>query len=343
VKFHLKIGALLMMFLFLAACSSAPERIQITSTNQVDVSTSTVTPKPSLTIQPTKSHTPVPTVTNTPWVTKDVLAQFGMFGGDGGWDYYAFIGGQTPKWILYTDGQFVIQREDAHGVWFEETHLATSQMCSFLSQVEKVGFFTLAFDDSSASQAGIPTANPVYKFDNTTQFSEGGPYYVLQVNGSKHRQLQIYSQYVQYLVPGANQVFNFFANYSPPSNLTKYQAQFMLLRIEEGLGESIYSTPTPNAQTWPTDLPSLDTLKKQNIETEASSYFSSNVSQALVTGEMVKPIFKAFGNRLAYRLFKNGEKVYYAAARPLLPHETLNDFSGFPREEEFDLPFSCSN
>jgi len=342
MKFHLKIGALFVTFLFLAACSSTPEKTQLTSTKQVDVSTSTVTPIPSFTPQPTKSHTPVPTATSTPWVTKDILAQFGMFGGDGGWDYYAFIGGQTPEWILYTDGQFVIKKEDADGVWFEETYLTTSQMCSFLSQAEKIGFFTLPFDDSSAAEEGIPTANPVYKFDNTTQFGEGGSYYVLQVNGTKPRQLQIYSRYVQYLVPDANKVFNFFDNYSPPSNLTQYQAQNILLRIEEGLGESIYSTPTPNTLTWPSDLPTLDTLQKKNIETGASPYFSSTISQVLVTGEMVKPVFKAFENRLAYKIFQSDNQVYYAAARPLLPHETLNDFSGFPQNKEFDLPFSCS-
>lgn len=333
-----------MMLLFLTACSQAPEKTQLTSiTQQIDVSISTATSKPSLTPRPTGTHTPVPTATSTPWVTKEVLAQFGKFGGDGGWDYYAFIGGHTPKWILYTDGQLIIKREDENGVWFEETNLTPSQICSFLSQVEKIGFFNLAFDDSSASQEGIPTANPVYKFDNTTQFSEGGSYYVLQVNGSRHRQLQFYSQYIQYLVPNANRVFNFFDNYSPPSNPTEYQAQSMLLRIEEGLGEFVYSTPTPNIQTWSTNLPSLDELKKKNIETEASPYFSSNISQVLVTGEMVKPTFDAFGNRLAYRLFQSGEQVYYAAARPLLPHETLNDFSGFPQEEEIVLPFSCSN
>jgi len=343
VKLHLKIGSLLIMFLFLAACSRAPEKTQITSTIQVNVSTSTATSKPSLTPRPTGTHTLVPTATSTPWVTKDVLAQFGMFGGDGGWDYYAFIGGHMPKWILYTDGQLIIKKEDDKGVWFEETNLTTSQMCSFLSQVEKIGFFNLTFDDSSASQEGIPTANPVYKFDNTTQFSEGGSYYVLQVNGSKHRQLQFYSQYIQYLVPSANRVFNFFDNYSPSSNLIEYQAQYMLLRIEDGVGESIYSTPTPNTQIWSADLASLDALKKENIETEASPYFSSKVSQVLVIGEMVKPIFETFGNRLTYKLFQSGNQVYYVAARPLLPHETLSDFSGFPQEEEIDLPFKCSN
>jgi hypothetical protein len=342
MKFNLKIITLITNFLFLVACTYIPEKIEPTSTIQVNISTSSATPKPTFTSEPTKTLTVVPT--NTPWATKDILAQFGVFGGDGGWDYYAFIGGHTPKWILYTDGQFIFQKRDSNNnIWFEETTLNTSQICFFLSQVEKNGFFTLEFDDSSASQVGIPTANPIYKFDNTTQFSEGGSYYVLQVNGSKHRQLHVYSQYIQYLVSDAKQVFNFFDNYYPPSDLIKYDAKFMLLRIEEGFGNSIYLTPTPNIQTWPNDLPSLAVLKKDNIETEASPYFSSEISQVLITGEMVERIFESFSNKLTYRLFQSEDKVYYVAVRPLLPHETLNDFSSFPKEKEFDLSFSCSN
>src|SRR5687768_5618163 len=123
----LKIGSLAIVLLFLAACTSAPEETQPTLKTQVDTSTPTATPKPTLTPRPTQTHTPIPTVTFTPWPTKEVLAQFGLFGGDGGWDYYAFIGGDMPKWILYTDGQMIVQTEDSRGTWFEETTLTIPQ------------------------------------------------------------------------------------------------------------------------------------------------------------------------------------------------------------------------
>lgn len=343
MKNHLKVVSIFVMFFILAGCIFLPENSSLAPTIQVSTLTLTVKPTATFTPQPTSTKTPIPTATPSLWNTKTVLAQFGIFGGDGGWDHYAFIGRDMPKWILYTDGQFIVQKEDSRGVWFEETVLSNSQMCSFLSQIENTGFYTLAFDDSSALQAGIPTANPIYNFDNTTQFSEGGPYYILQVNGSKHRLLNIYSQYIQYLVPDAKKVFNFFDNYSPPSNLTKYRAQYLLLRVEEGLGYSIYSTPAPNTQNWSNDLPSLEKLREENIKTEASAYLSGGVSQVLITDEMVEPISNAFDNRLAYKLFQSEGKVYYVVARPLLPHETINDFSGFPQEAEFELPFSCNN
>jgi hypothetical protein len=189
MKSSSRIGRLLINVLFLTACSASSREV-ISQTQPpliVDASipTKTTTPRPAFTPQPTRTSVPTPTATFTLWPTKEVLLQFGIFGGDGGWDEYAFVGQDTPKLILYADGQLIVQKEDDGGVWFEETTLTVSQMCSFLSQVEKAGFFTLAFDDSSASVVGIPTANPIYKFDNTTQFSEGGPYYVIQVNGPK--------------------------------------------------------------------------------------------------------------------------------------------------------------
>lgn len=201
-----------MVFFFLAACSVTSEKIQ------PEAVVSTSSPISTLTVQPTQTETPIPLVTHTPWVTKEVLAQFGSFGGDGGWIYGAFIGWNVPKWILYTDGQLIVQKEDNYGVWFEETNLTTSQMCSFLSQIEKSGFFSLEIDNSIQSK--YPTDNPIYKFDDAAQFSIGSPYYVLQVNGKNHRQIHVYSEYVQYLIPEARQVFDLFNNYSPPSKLT---------------------------------------------------------------------------------------------------------------------------
>lgn len=346
MKYVLAFGTIL-FFIFLTSCNSLSNSTntqpQVTMASSLEISTQTATPRPTSTPNPTRTHTPMPTPIFTPWPTKEVLLQFGVFGGDGGWETYTFIGRDTPKLILYTDGQLIVKKEDENGVWFEETMLTTPQMCSLLVQIENSGFFNLEVDNSS--EAGIPTANPIYKFDDSTQFSEGGPNYIMQVNGPHPRQIHIYYQYVEYLSPEARRVFNFFNNYSPPSTLNDYHVQYLLLRIEEGLGYSVYETPAPTIQTWPADLPSLEMLEKDKVETELSAYLPQNsrdkISQVLVKSELVEPIFEAFGSRLAYTLFQSEDSVYYVAARPFLPHETLNSFSSFPWENEFALPFSC--
>lgn len=328
-----------MIFFFLAACSVTPEK------TQPDVVVSTSSPKSTLTALPTKTETPIPLVTHTPWAIKEVLAQFGSFGGDGGWIYGAFIGWNVPKWILYTDGQLIVQKEDNNGIWFEETSLTTSQMCSFLTQIEKSGFFSLEIDNSIQSK--YPTDNPIYKFDDTVPNSIGSPYYVLQVNGKNHRQIHVYSEYVQYLIPEARQIFDLFNNYYPPSKLTNYQAQYMVLRIEGGVRVPDYLTPAPIIQEWSANLPPLEILQKENIEIEGSPFFSnSSITQftnVIITGEKINSTFEAFGNRISYKFFQNGNHVYEVVARPFLPNENLNHFSEFPAEEEFELPFSCNN
>lgn len=323
------------------SCTSTSQTTLTTLTIQVETSTPTMTPRPTRTPRPTGTHTPIPTATFTPWPTKEVLAQFGVFGGDGGREYYSFIGHGMPKWVLYTDGQLIVQKEDNMGVWFEETKLTAAQMCSLLSQIEQVGFFTLAYDNSSV--AGIPTANPIYKFDSSTWFTEGGSWYVLQVNGPNPREIDVYLSYEPYLVPEARRVFDFFNNYSPPSRLTEYQPQYLLLRIQEGLGDAVNATPVPATYIWPADLPPLSILTTQNVDTTVSYLGKRPFSQVLLQGEQTKPFFDVFGNRLAYRLFQSEDQLYYVVARPFLPHETLNDFSMVPEEKQYALPFSCSN
>lgn len=343
-KTCLKIGFIWIVALFLAACNASTQKgfsqtsPIITNTKQVATAQRTATPKPTFTLQPTETRAPSPTVTFTPNPTKEVLLQFGRFGGDGGWEYFAFLGRDTPDLILYTDGQLIIKKEDHDGVWLEETKLTVPQICSFLAKIDKMGFFDL----KSSGTRG--TDDPLYQFDSTTQFGEGGPAYVIQVNGTKHKQIDIYYSYVPYLIPKAGQIFNLFSHYSPPTKLTEYQAQSMLLRIERGPGDFEYATPAPTIQPWPTDLPALEVLEKENVETEASAYFSNTdeVSQVLIQDQQIKPIFRTFGNRLAYKLFQNGDNIYNIVARPLLPHETLNNFSSYPQEKEFNLPFSCN-
>lgn len=324
-----------MMFLFLVACNATPEK------TQPDMELSTSTPSP----MSTQTETPAPHVTYTPWATKKILAQFGIFGGDGGWIFGAFIGSDLPKWVLYTDGQLIIKKEDENGFWFEETNLTTSQMCSFLTQIEESGFFSLKIDNSSQSK--YPTDNPIYKFGDTTPSSIGAPNYVLQVNGSKHRQILVYSDYVQYLIPEAKQVFDQFNNFFPSSKHTNYQPQYIVLRIEEGVQVPDFLTPAPIIREWSADLPSVEVLQKENIEIEGSPFFSNSsapqITSVLITGEQIKPFFEVIGNRLSYKFFQNGNQMYGIVARPFLPHENLNKFSEFPVEEEFELPFSCNN
>lgn len=327
---------------FLTACvvpSQATTLPQMTATQQPVASafpTATFTPKPTQTPTPTAS----PPATYTPWPTKQVLVEFGIFGGDGGWITSSFAGRDTPELVLYADGQLIIKSRDIGPPWFEETKLSAPQMCSFLAQIENVGFYTLE-TDSYANE----NDNPIYQLDESAHLGEGGPHYIIQVNGPKPKRISIYYGYVQYLIPKARRIFDLFAEYTPPSKRSLYQPPHLLMRIQNESSYPIQSTPIP----WPTNLPDLDTLAKENVETMASDYFRAmgtsgyQISQTVIEGAQVVPVLETFNNRMIYKLFQSDKKVpYLVVARPLLPHETLNHFSSFPEEKTFELPFNCN-
>ncbi len=265
--------------------------------------------------------------------------QFGVYGGDGGSPTDFYFGRDTPEWVLYTDGQLLFRKSDENGDWFAETTLTVSQMCSLLTRIQRTGLFEVQGDGS------LDTADPIYQFDNTTQYSDGAPVYMIQVNGRLHKLLNIYLRYVPYLIPEAKATFNLFSRYTTPAKLIPYQAKYALLWIEQGQGNLAYATPAPTPQAWPADLPSLERLAENNIQT--SSYVDESyelpVSQVLIKGEDVQPILSLFDNHLTGKLFDTDNGEHYVIARPLLPHESPGTLSSYPYESvEFDLPFKCS-
>lgn len=244
----------LSILLLLSGClplsfSPTPQNISLPTEQLIE--TLIISP-PSRTPEPTLTNTPVPPTTATPTLlpTKDVLLQFGVFGGDGGSLSDFYFGRDIPTLVLYSDGQLLIQKEDIGGVWFEETILTTPQICSLLLEVENTGFFEA--EDS------------IYNFDDSTQYSDGGTDFIIQVNGKRHKTVSIYYSYVPYLILEIKRALNLESNYSPPPNMTYYQPQHMLLWIEQGLGDSVYLPPDPTSQPWPANISSLDILEKKS-------------------------------------------------------------------------------
>jgi hypothetical protein len=276
--------------------------------------------------------------------------QFGIYGGDGGFSTDAYFGRDTPLWVLYTDGQLIVRkfdknsggvaetRLDDNGVWLEETTLTVPQMCSLLSRIESTGFFQIQGDGSGES-------DPIYTYAGTTPLGDGGSEYIFQVNGQPHKLIHIFKYYVPYLVPDAKAAFNQFSKYTAPAKLIPYQAHYALLWIEKGKGPLAYATPAPVAQDWPSDLPSIESLSENKVETPwyVDESDREQVSQVLIQGKVVQPILRLFNNQLTGKLFNTNDGEYYVIARPLLPHESPGTLSSYPYESiEFDLPFKCS-
>lgn len=316
------------ILLLLAGCSGAAV------TNQPATATASESlPIATVTLQPTDTPTEIP------WAAKQVLAQYGSFGGDGPGLDEIYEGLGMPQWILYTDGQMIIQKEGEAGDWLEETTLTTAQMCSFLKDVEALGFFTMNYDNSSFFDTGVPTANPIYQFDETTEFGEGGSNYFLLVNGAAPRQIEIYYRYVPYLIPEAKALYDYFKAFSSSFATTLFQPQALLLRFEKETPGVEDATPA----AWPQELPSFTALEPHALSSDASFLISDAFYQVLVAGDGVEPVLNAFDHLMVYRFFMSEGEVYHVAARPFLPHETLQDFFKYPQAEPLTLPFDCSD
>lgn len=313
-----------------------PTIVRPTSSPIEATNTPLLTYTPSPTQTPTPSTTPMPTATETPTPTpiptKQVLIQYGIFGGDGGYNTDFYLGRDTPDLVIYTDGQLLIRNfsDEGSGDWFMETTLTISQICSLLSRIEQTGFFSIQGNGTYEEY------DPIYQFDDSVMYSGGAPDYVIQINGERHKYVTIYRPYEPYLIPEVRATLeiirNIIRDYSS-TELTVYKAKYLLLWIEKGKGRAAYVTPVPTPQIWPVEFPPLETLLRNENET-----------QVFVEGDYVEPILSLFGDRFTDKLFKAEGQTYYVIARPLLPHETPQQFSVYPYEDlEFKLPFGCNN
>lgn len=347
MKTILKIALITIILFFLWACNLPPintiNHLPATEMESSQTLTPTVLPSPTSTPTPSQTSIPIPTATVTikPTLlpTKQILLQFGIFGGDGGCSTDFYLGRDTPNLILYKDGQLIVKKRDDVGIWFEETKLTVPQICSLLSRIQNTGFFNVTGNGSLRAE------DPIYKFDKTTEFSEGGASYIIQINGPKHKQVQIYYDYSNYLIPEVKRALDIFKNFSSPRQLLTYQPQQMLLWIENGYGEFVNKSVTIDEKPWPVDLPPLKILENDRVETGVSSNGCSGdpSSQVWVKSEYFKPITDLFGDRLHPILFRSGSSVFYVISRPLLPHETLSEFPFYPyHDEEFNLPYKCN-
>lgn len=276
---------------------------------------------------PTYTPTSLPSLTPTPVFppTKPIFIAFGLFGGDGGSPYLDYLGRNTPSLILYTDGQMLIREgrfeHASEGYIYQQGTLAPDEMCSLFLAIEKTGFFEV---EANGFQGD---SDPIYEFDDSVQFSEGGPTYRIHISGPRPKKTYIYFTYVPYLIDEVRATYDLLSSY-PLSDTTVYQPNQVVLWIEEDNGEE-----EKEVQSWPDYLPPLLEL----ITSVDYATFEGAVIQ-----ENVDSLLQLFDNRMTSMSFSEDGKQYRVIARPLLPHETPLSFIWWPHQvAEFPLPFEC--
>jgi len=279
------------------------------------------------TITPIVTMTPEVIVTPTPFPTKTVLIQYGIFGGDGGLETDFYLGRDIPVFVLYTDGQLIRYQNDKSG--FETAKLTLQEMCYFLTRIEATGFFEIQSDGLEGENS------PIYKFDTPVSFGDGFPHMIVQINGNKPGFMYIEIPYYDNLIKEVKSTIQLIKTYRPQEDTT-YVPRHLLLWIEKGRGLALESDIP---KEWPTDLTPLEQLWENRIP-NPNLY---ETYHTLVEGNTAEQIYKYFGNKLQGGLFIENGIEYYVIVRPLLPHETPDNLSPFPwKAQKFDLPFRCN-
>lgn len=278
--------------------------------------TPTITPShtPTHTPTATPTTTPFPTVTAPPVIaTKAVFLQFWLTGGDGGHPAYSY----NPNLVIYTDGQVILQERSpqTNRGYFVETTISNTEMCSLLSQLENNNFFDAPVE--------------IYAFDETTQYSDGAPYFMIQVNGPITQEIGIYSRYTDYLIEPIDVSYNLVSAFHPQTN-SLYLPERLLVWIQKvdplDVGDQII-------EPWPTSLPSI-----------AEFWQDQTNPKLVIQGEFITPLMTLFDYQINRKLFEDGGVIYDIILRPLLPHEIPYDFpGGYYEPQSFELPFDCPN
>lgn len=329
-------GWLVLLLVMVAGC--LPNEVPVTVTRVTALPTTTATiiptatmtavppaaPEPSATPSPTpiltSTPTPIPTMrpfaTVTPppgFDTKTVFIAMGLSGGDGN-RYHNYS--SAPKLVIYTDGQVIWQEGDyVTGFHLLESAVSSDEMCSLLSQLKDSGFFE--------------ELTELYAFDETTQYSDGAASYSIQVNGPRLGYHIFYGPYVPYLVEEVATGFDLLQNFHP-SPVQSYNPTRLMLLVEpvseERAGDRV-------VEPWPADMPAISEIRPDPASLAV-----------MVEGENVARIMDVFGNRPDSKWFREGDNIYLMIARPLLPHETPQEFWANPGSPSpIQLPFSCED
>lgn len=141
--------------------------------------------------------------------------------------------------------------------------------------------------------------------------SDGAPETVIQIEDT------FYSFYIPdmpYLVEDLRNGVAIIESFQPEQPLVPYAPERLFLWVEEWTPDD-QIVPT----VWPDEFPSLAEL---------------NISP-LIEGELVMPVFDLV---LSSDFFQEGETIYLILARPMLPHETLQNANDYPRPPRDYLP-----
>ena len=329
--------------LALGACRSAeppaslPSSPAVLSPTATALPTSTSTPPPAATPTPGPSATPSPAPTATPSPTptqvptpepgprKPILIVAGPQGGDGGTQYDYYLGRGMPWFVLYADGQLLVDANpNGRKHDYVERKLTPADTCRFLGQMQDTGFLQVRGDG-----ADYPL-DQIYA-SMKKDFGMGGPSIYIAVNGYPSKTVSIYYSWTDVVVPAVRRAYDLVTAY-PNTGMLPQSVDRSIVHIRR-FTDAEYPPGDLIAANWPGDLPPLESLRRMANEAgdlELTGRLAAKVT-SLIKGDWVKK-------------YVDKGVDYILTGRQLLLHESLDYLSrvSLRISSVAELP-SCAN
>ena len=267
------------------SCGSVPFLATSTPTAPPPTPTSTRTPRPTPTLTLTPSPTPV--FAAYPWKhvwfkytvesPAEVTSQFGLT--------------EEPLLVIYTDGMMIASRAGDSKI--RTRVLNTSEVCSFISRLELLGFYEL--DD----------ADSLYDFGRDIQEIADGRYVDLNVYLTHSKSIQFFEPYQKYLVRPMRKVMEFIEAYNP-GGFQPYQPDRLILFVKDGRFDADEKV---RARAWDLEAPSLREL--------------AEVPYTFLEGAQAVNVFSLL-TKYGTPVFIENDVEYTVTMRLLYPHEIVN-------------------
>ncbi len=277
---------------------------------------------------PTPTHTLFPLPTEIPRPKKQVLIEYGLFGGLPTRFEDVIIGSDIPDLILYSDGQLILHKKK-----LLEKNLSTTEICSLLTKIEDLGYYHLPDGNGS-----LALNYPLYNLSPGFAGGDDGPQYHILVNGPDPKEVWVDYALNDYLVPSVKKILQFFSNYQP-AGMHEYQADRLLMYIRPGRKDWVINQS-------PAQWPEADIHLSDYADVSNPGYDGSYLYGLYLTGDMVPKINALFEGPYVDQVLIDKGQEFTVSPRPLLPNETRktirDNIGGRTYPSQFTPSFQCA-
>lgn len=233
------------------------------------------------------------------------LILYTSYPGDGGGCMADYLGYMAPSFILYADGQLLIENPHTNPYWYSEYHLDQKTITGLFTQIENTGFFSVGGDGSEDEH------DPIYRLPQDVEVTHGAGFLSLEVQtGGSSKKVMIYIPYIDYLVPEIANAIEIINNHEPINGAPYQPSEWAAWVGTEDPCEPYMFDFKP----WPETMP------------EIHSHLNDDHGQLVFQNDSKTAYNQLLGSQPETFIHEENGFSFYIISRPLSPHELPSDF-----------------